>query len=304
MKGLNLPSPIQEIHHSLFSKKQLKVFVKRDDLIHTEISGNKWRKLKYNIEEAKRKNKLGILTFGGAYSNHIVATAVACQLAGIACVGVIRGDEFKTLNPSLQQAQNAGMKLHFVSRAEYALKTESTFIKSLKETFGDYFIVPEGGANELGVKGCQELMEEADQPFDYLLCAAGTGTTAAGIYGGMTKGRLVVFPALKGTEKLEHDIKQLAGDVDKKAQLILQTAYHFGGYAKIDSELVEFVEQFYKDFSIPLDLVYTAKMAFGFWDLLQKDFFEKGSQVLLIHTGGLQGNRGMINRYGLTLPFG
>tara|TARA_B100001109_G_scaffold255725_1_gene260366 strand:- start:4647 stop:5561 length:915 start_codon:yes stop_codon:yes gene_type:complete len=304
MKGLTLPSPIQEIHHPLFIEKHLQVFVKRDDLIHPEISGNKWRKLKYNIEEVVQKNKVGILTFGGAYSNHIVATAVACQLAGIACIGVIRGDEFKTLNPSLQQAQNAGMKLHFVSRAEYALKTEMIFLNSLKEKFEDFFMVPEGGSNDLGVKGCQELLDEIKQPFDYLLCAAGTGTTAAGIYRGMTKGSLVVFPALKGAEKLEQDIRHLAGEANRNVQLNLLTDYHFGGYAKIESELIEFVEQFYKDFSIPLDLVYTAKMAFGFWDLLKKDFFKEGSEVLLVHTGGIQGNRGMIERYGLNLSFG
>ncbi|MEQ8908063.1 MAG: pyridoxal-phosphate dependent enzyme [Vicingaceae bacterium] len=303
MNLLQLPSPIEELKNPTFQQKGVRVFMKRDDLVHPEISGNKWRKLKFNILAAKAEGKTSILTFGGAFSNHIAATAVACRLAGMESIGVIRGDEFKSLNPTLKLAKEAGMHLHFVPRNEYKRRNELAYRNRLLDQYPNAYLVPEGGANQNGVRGCEEIMSETDHSFDYLLTAAGTGTTAAGLLKSMQKGRLVVFSALKGAASLEEDIVEMAG-YSYSGALTMQNDFHFGGYAKLKPGLVNFVNQFYLDFKIPLDLVYTGKMVYGFWQLLEADFFPLGSQVLLLHTGGLQGNKGMQERYGVQLSFG
>jgi 1-aminocyclopropane-1-carboxylate deaminase/D-cysteine desulfhydrase-like pyridoxal-dependent ACC family enzyme len=301
--NFNLPSPLQKLESNFLEKHKVHLYLKRDDLIHPQVSGNKWRKLKFNVEEAKKQKKNTILTFGGAYSNHIVATAFAAQACGLNSIGVIRGDEFDTLNQSLAMAKEAGMKLHFVSRSEYGLKTEADFIDKLKHEFGDFYLVPEGGANALGVRGCEEIVEEIDIRADYVALSAGTGTTAAGVLNVFDE-RVLVFPVLKGGEGLEKDILTWQLNSDKATQLTMQAGFHFGGYARLNSSLVEFANNFYQVYQIPLDLVYTAKLMYGLFKLIEDNYFVEGSSIVAIHTGGLQGNKGMVKRYGLHLDYG
>lgn len=298
---LNIPSPSHLLNSELLKNKQLKLWVKRDDLIHKDISGNKWRKLKYNIEAAKRQGDKQLLTFGGAYSNHIAATAAAGKMSGIKTIGVIRGNEFSSLNTTLSFAKENGMYLHFVSRKEYKKKTEDEFLKMLKDEFGPYFLVPEGGANEFGALGCAEILAEENEEYDFICCAAGTGTTASGILNTLNENqKLLVFPALKGGDELKSDILSYFDNANKECQLQMINDYHFGGYAKVSPFLIDFANLVYKEFQLPLDLVYTAKMMYGLLDLIQKDFFPLKSKILFIHSGGLQGNKGFsLKKYNL-----
>lgn len=266
--------------------------IKREDLIHPYISGNKYRKLKYNIVEAKRQNVAKLLTFGGAFSNHIAAVAAVGKQFGFETVGVIRGEELAVKvpeNPTLQFAVNCGMKLKFVSRESYRQKQEVDFIEELRSEFGNFYVLPEGGTNDLAVKGCEEMLTQADAAFDYICCAVGTGGTIAGLINSAKPCQKVLgFPALKA-DFLTQEIAKFApaGNWD------LISDYHFGGYAKVNEQLIGFMNQFYRETSIPLDPVYTGKMVFGVMDLIGKGFFPLGSKVLLIHTGGLQGISGM-----------
>lgn len=303
MLQLQLPSPLQQLRHPLFNQKQVEVWIKRDDLIHAEVSGNKWRKLIYSIEAAKSENKKQILTFGGAYSNHIVATAIACEANGLDSIGLIRGEAHKPLNPSLKKAKQAGMQLVYLERSLYKRKRSTAFLDELKQKYPNAFIVPEGGANPEGVKGCKQILKEVPFEVNYVLCSAGTGTTAAGLLSKIDNAELIVIPAIKGDLGIKQDILNLIEQEGHSPKLKMVYDYHFGGYAKIKSDLVEFANNFFIDFGIPLDLVYTAKMAYGFWDLLKQDYFSPKSKVLLVHTGGLQGNEGIIERYGINLDY-
>ncbi len=282
----------------------VRLLIKRDDLIHPVISGNKWRKLRHNLREAALHDHHTVLTFGGAFSNHIAATAHACRNAGLDSIGIIRGDELteEELNSTLREAKNMGMELHFVSREAYRRKTESDFLEELKTQHGRFYAVPEGGANGLGVKGCAELLPEVDEPYDVVCCAAGTGTTLAGLRVSLPEGKqLLGFPALKGGEFLLDEVARLTEESRLKltapqAVFSLITDYHFGGYAKMTPELMLFIEGFQERTGIPLDPIYTGKMMFGIYDMLQKGRFAKGTTLLAIHTGGLQGWDGMRNR--------
>lgn len=242
----------------------------RLDLLHPEVSGNKWFKLKYNLEAAGNRR---ILTFGGAYSNHIAATAAACSLMGIPCTGIIRGERPAVLSHTLQQAAAKGMQLEFVSREAYRLKSTADY--------PDAYIIPEGGNNEAGVKGCREILALADTgSFTHILCACGTGTTLAGLISSALPHQQVWgYVVLKGAEYLQNEMP--AGN---NWQLVHD--YHGGGYAKTSPALFDFINQFYRDTKIPLDIVYTAKLVYGF----SQSHFPPGSKILLIHTGGLQGN--------------
>ncbi|MEW5675010.1 pyridoxal-phosphate dependent enzyme [Flavobacterium enshiense] len=270
----------------------VQLFMKREDLLHPLVSGNKFRKLKYNLIEAKEKGLDTLLTFGGAFSNHIAATAAAGKLSGFKTIGVIRGEELalKVLdNPTLSFAVSQGMQLHFVSRSAYGAKESEVFLEELERLFGAFYLLPEGGSNELAVKGCEEILTEQDREFDFVCCAAGTGATASGIINASgSKQKVLVFPALKGSF-LSDDICKFA----KKDNWELIEAYHFGGYGKINDELVRFLNAFYRETSIPLDPVYTGKMMCGIVDLAEKGYFPSGSRILAIHTGGLQGIAGM-----------
>jgi len=266
--------------------------VKREDLLHPHISGNKFRKLKYNILQAKANGNSALLTFGGAFSNHIAATAAAGKKYGFTTIGVIRGEELADKidqNPTLTFARDCGMRLKFISREAYRDKTESHFIEELKAEFGDFYLLPEGGTNNLAVKGCEEILDKNDAPFTHVCCAVGTGGTIAGIINSALPHQKVIgFPALKGAG-LSDDICKFA----PQGSWELVTDYHFGGYGKVNEQLVAFINDFFDETGILLDPVYTGKMFFGVIDLINKGWFPVNAKVLLIHTGGLQGIAGM-----------
>lgn len=268
------------------------VAIKPDYLIHPTVSGNKFRKLKYNLKKAQSGNYKGLITFGGAFSNHIAATAAAGQKLKIPTVGVIRGEELITQiesNPSLRYAQSCGMHLEFVSRLTYKNKTDPAYLQQLLETFKDYYILPEGGTNALAVKGCEEILTLNDQSFDIICCSVGTGGTIAGVINGsLPTQKIIGFPALKG-DFLKEDICKFA----TKSNWELWGDYHFGGYAKVDSKLIKFMNEFKLTYNIPLDPVYTAKMMYGIFQSIQSGKISQRAKVLAIHTGGLQGVEGM-----------
>ena len=251
--------------------------------------------MKYNLEAAVQQNHATLLTFGGAYSNHIYATAAAGKRLGFRTIGIIRGEAYDELNPTLQFASDCGMQLEYVDRTTYRNKTSEEYINSLNKKYGRFYLLPEGGSNILALKGCAEIVKEIDHGFDIISCACGTGATLAGIIHGLETGQKAIgFPVLKGAGFLSDEIKnflQQAGS-EASAHWQLNTDYHFGGYAKTTTELWAFIEQFKKDFDVPLDGVYTGKMFYGLFDLIKKGYFPKGSRIIAIHTGGLQGNLG------------
>lgn len=271
---------------------KVSISIKREDLIHPFISGNKFRKLKYNLLQAKKENQKSLLTFGGAFSNHIAALAFAGKEQGFKTIGIIRGDELNSKiakNPTLQFAQNCGMQFKFVTRETYRNKTKTEFLNNLKTEFGDFFLIPEGGTNKFAVKGCEEILTKDDLQYDFVCCSVGTGGTISGIINSILPHQKVLgFPALKG-EFLKEEIRNFAQNDNWE----LISEYHFGGYAKVTPELICFMNQFYKDNKIPLDPVYTAKMIFGVMNLIEKNYFPENSKILLIHTGGIQGIQGM-----------
>ena len=268
------------------------LWLKPEYEIHPEVSGNKFRKLKYNLEAAIREGFEGVLTFGGAFSNHIAATAAAGKLLNISTVGIIRGEELAKdidLNTTLSYAKASGMDLEFISRAAYRNKNEVSFLKSLNIKYPNFYIIPEGGTNARAVRGCSEILTEKDRDFDVICCAVGTGGTISGlINSSLPHQKIIGFPALKGAF-LNEDIRKFA----QHSNWELCPDYSFGGYAKVNQELIQFINQFKNDFGIPLDPVYTAKMMFGIDDLVKKGFFSRSTKILAIHTGGLQGISGM-----------
>ncbi|TRX20644.1 1-aminocyclopropane-1-carboxylate deaminase/D-cysteine desulfhydrase [Flavobacterium franklandianum] len=274
------------------SNPNFSLFIRREDLIHPFISGNKFRKLKYNLVQAKAENHHTLLTFGGAFSNHIAASAFAGKENGLKTIGIIRGDELESKiqdNPTLKFAQECGMKFKFVTREDYRHKTESPFIENLKNEFGDFYYVPEGGTNEFAVQGCEEILFKEDAEYDFICCAVGTGGTVSGlINSSLPHQKVLGFPALKG-DFLKEEIRKFV----HKENWELITDYHFGGYGKVNPELIAFVNQFYVEDQVPLDPIYTGKMVFGVIDLIDKNYFPENSKILLIHTGGIQGNAGM-----------
>jgi len=266
--------------------------VKREDLLHPHISGNKFRKLKYNILQAKQEGRGALLTFGGAYSNHIAATAAAGKEYGFQTIGIIRGEELVDKiadNPTLTFAAHCGMRFKFVSREAYRHKTEPEFIENLQAEFGNVYILPEGGTNDLAIKGCEEILNTDDSGFTHVCCAVGTGGTITGIINSAVPQQQVLgFPALKG-EGLSDDIRKFA----RNGNWQLVNDYHFGGYGKVTPELIAFMNDFFDKTALLLDPVYTAKLFFGVIDLAHKGFFPANARILLIHTGGLQGIAGM-----------
>jgi 1-aminocyclopropane-1-carboxylate deaminase len=294
LKELRIISPLQKIEEPLFSDKGIELFIKRDDLIHPEISGNKWRKLKYNLEEAARLGKRNLLTFGGAYSNHIYAIAAAGKEFGFHTIGIIRGKDASDENPTLSFAKNCGMELHFVDRDEYRNKSYESFIEKLRTDFHDPYIIPEGGANIHGARGCAEIIAEIDIPFDYICCACGTGTTLAGLVMGL-KGRskAVGFAVLKNGGFLNDEVSKLLGREPGYTNWSINTDYHFGGYAKYDETLSRFIAELEQKHQIGYEPIYTGKMMYGIYDLAEKGYFKKGERIIALHTGGLQGLAGL-----------
>lgn len=282
----------QLVELPILVEKKVTLFVKREDLIHPFISGNKFRKLRYNLSEAKRLGYDTLLTFGGAFSNHIAATAYAGKEHGFNTIGIIRGEELVDQwqdNPTLTWAKEQGMQFKFVSRPTYSAKESPEFLKRLKEEFGAFYSIPEGGANALAVKGCEEIVKDSDTKFDIICVCVGTGGTIAGLINSSgTHQKVLGFPALKG-DFLRKDICKFA----QRENWNLNAEYHFGGYGKVTKELINFINDFKSKTTIPLDPVYTGKMLFGIIDLVRKDYFEPNTKILAIHSGGLQGIAGM-----------
>ena len=272
--------------------KGISLVIKRDDLIHPFVSGNKFRKLKYNLLQAKAENQSTLLTFGGAYSNHIAAVAYAGKENGFQTIGIIRGDELADKiesNPTLNFAQKCGMQFEFVSRETYRLKTEAHFLEQLQQKYGAFYLIPEGGTNAFAIQGCEEILTPEDASFDYVACAIGTGGTISGLINSVLPHQKVLgFPALKG-EFLQDEIRKFV----RHENWELITDYHFGGYGKVSPDLIDWINGFYAQTQIPLDPVYTGKMVFGILDLIAKNYFPENTNILLIHTGGLQGIHGM-----------
>lgn len=281
---------MEKVNHPLLEQHGVSLMIKRDDLIHPHISGNKWRKLKYNLQVAQEHGHSTVLTFGGAFSNHIVATAVCSSLAGFNCVGIIRGEEAYATNPTLSLAAEHGMKLHFVSRGDYRLRDQPDFEELLAQKFGSCFIIPEGGANRLGQKGCEEIVDSQDGAFDYVTVAMGTGTTFLGLLDAamVTNLKVLGFPVIKNFNELDDPLSER---YDQGTYQVIKD-YHFGGYAKFTKELVTFINEFRHHTGIALDPIYTGKMMYGLFDLIRTGYFPVGSDILAIHTGGLQGIKG------------
>ncbi|MEH2210762.1 1-aminocyclopropane-1-carboxylate deaminase/D-cysteine desulfhydrase [Nostoc sp.] len=298
--------PLQQINSEIARHAGVELYVLRLDLMHPWVNGNKWFKLKYNLLEAKEKNFTTLLTFGGAYSNHIYATAAAGNLFGFRTIGVIRGEERLPLNATLSFAVQQGMQLVYLNREMYRQRNTPALEEYLRQRFGEVFIIPEGGSNLNGVRGCTEIVNDATIAFDRICVACGTATTLAGIALSLHKEqRAIAFPVLKNGAFLTQEIENLLinylasglpSPYSSPASWELVCDYHFGGYAKVNDELLLFSQQFTQEHGVPLDYVYTAKMFYGVMDLLQQGFFCKGDRLLLVHTGGLQGNVGMEER--------
>ncbi len=275
------------------------VFMKRDDLTDIFISGNKFYKLKYNVLYALENNINRLISFGGAYSNHIHAFSYACKLFDFEGIGIIRGELTYPINPTLKFAAQNGIKIEYVSRSEYRLKHTDEFKSKLKEKYGEFLYVPEGGSNELAIKGAEEILDNIDIDYDYVALAAGTGGTAAGIISSLKGKKFVyVFPVLKGSEFLRGEINNFINLQSSSSynNFDLIKEYHFGGYARTKPELLAFIEEFYKLNEIQLDPVYTGKMMFGLNESIKSGLIPEGKTVLAIHTGGLQGIEGMNHR--------
>lgn len=266
--------------------KEHRIGILRLDLIHPEVSGNKWFKLKYNIEQAQRENKKNILTFGGAYSNHIAATAAACRLFGLKSIGIIRGDELPEKNTTLVAAEQQGMRLHFVNRTSYREKDSEQFYDYIQKKFPDSYIIPEGGNNALGELGCRDILSSDTSAFKHIFCATGTGATLRGMAQSLNKGQI-----LYGVNVLKFDAEPVS------SQTKMLNNYHFGGYAKHTQELLDFKNWFETTYHILLDYVYTAKSFFAAFKELEN--LSSSEPVLIIHCGGLQGNEGYEKRYNL-----
>jgi 1-aminocyclopropane-1-carboxylate deaminase len=272
----------------------VRLLVKREDLNHPYISGNKWWKLKYNLEEARQQKVKTLLTFGGAYSNHICATASAAHELDFESIGIIRGEETLPLNTTLTFAKQCGMKIHYVDRELYREKDSEDFINALQNRFGDFFLIPEGGTNNLAIRGCREFAERHIKfiEADYVCLAVGTGGTIAGIIEGLRGEKEIIgFPVLKGGEFLHGEIETLLQNCGghSYSNWKLDTSYHHGGYAKVTKELMIFIDEMKIEHNLPLDHVYTGKLMWAVMDYVKKDKFKWGSTVVVLHSGGLQG---------------
>ncbi len=294
-------SILQTIEIPELVQRGIKLYVKRDDLIHDEVSGNKWRKLKYNIEQVYQGKFEGVFTFGGAFSNHLVATASACNQLGLKSIGFVRGNELTiNSNDTLKRCYELGMELRFLSREEYALRNDKQYIHEIQSENLGFYPIPEGGANYLGVIGCQEIVKEIEIPIDHLFIAQGTTTTSCGVLMGKhSHTKLHVIPVLKGfhsKETMVDILKYALLDLDYANELvddvIVHSEYHFGGYGKYTDELIHFIKDIYSGYQLPLDFVYTGKAFYGMLEELRSDNYDNQT-VVFIHTGGLQGNKGM-----------
>lgn len=287
---------VQVFDHPVFNAAGIQVFVLREDLNHRFVSGNKWWKLRDNLSAAEHSG-LPVVTFGGAYSNHIFATAAACKELGLRCYGIIRGDDEHTDSPTLLFARNCGMIIHRVSREQYRNKAEQDFLKNLEREIGNYYLVPEGGSNSMAVDACadwgRKILNQYSHLFDALALPVGTGGTMSGLIAGFNGKKLIHgFSVLKNgvflTEQINSFLKDRSSEQNNSWKL--HTEYHFGGYGKPNKDVFSIIKNHQS--VLPLDAVYTAKMLLGIIDLAEKGIFERGYKLLAIHTGGLQGNVG------------
>lgn len=263
--------------------------VLRLDLIHPVISGNKWFKLKIYLEDALRLGMDTLVTYGGAYSNHIVAAAAACRLHGLKSIGIIRGEKPLTLSPTLQDASSYGMELEFISREDYRNRRVPEHIAARQNTY----LVSEGGYGIKGAEGAASILAEAGGNYTHIVAAAGTGTMLAGLVLAAGAGQEVIgIPVLKNLNSLREEIDALLPQ-EKKGSFRLLDGFHFGGYARHNAELIRFMNSWYELTGVPTDFVYTGKLFFALDQLMQQGYFPEGSRVLVIHSGGLQGNRSL-----------
>ena len=286
------PTPLQHIKEAFFQDKGIEVWLKRDDLTHPDISGNKWRKLKYNLVEAKEEGQTTLLTFGGPYSNHIHAVAAAGKLFGFKTIGIIRGEPSEEPTDTLVTAARNGMRILYMDRAHYRLKHEPESIESLHIQLGEFYMIPEGGTNIFALQGCIEMVNEIKNDYDYICLGCGTGGTLAGVVAGLYgRKKAIGFSSLKGKDTLTSSITSLVQDFTDKTfdNWHVNFDYHFGGYAKVNDELINFIKAFKQNHLTQLEPVYTGKMMYGLYDLIKNDRFPRGTKIVAIHTGGLQG---------------
>ena len=298
----HIPITYQSLNHPLCLEHNIRIDVKRLDLLHPLVNGNKWFKLKYNVERAIASEHRTIVTFGGAWSNHIHATAAAGALSGVRTIGIIRGEEPNEYSATLRFAKEHGMELHFVSRLDYEERNTEEFKAWLHDQYGAFHFVPEGGSNYYGVNGCMEILSESDtQTYSHVACACGTGATLAGMMlGAKSNMKFIGFSALKGGDFLHDEVikhieyflmdRELAEEY--RAQFTIDSEHHFGGYGKWNDELTSFIQQMEQEHQLPLDQVYTGKSLFGLLNQIETGRIAGGSNILFVHSGGLQGRLG------------
>lgn len=288
-----VPSVLTEIADPFLEKFEISLWIKRDDLLHPVISGNKWRKLKYNLDEALSLGADTLISMGGAYSNHLHALAYTGNSLGLKTIGIIRSERPVALTPSLQDMENWGMELRFVSRSEFRVYRNYKHWQDLPGIKPNQYWLPEGGANSLALKGIAELTDEIDIPYDTLCVACGTGATLAGLIKGVSeKTRALGFAALKNASFLRSDVQSLLSKECHNWEIIQD--YHFGGFATLNKTLELFMDDFEEKSLIPLEPVYTGKMLYGLYDMIAQGAFKPGQRIIALHTGGLQGKRGFI----------
>ena len=293
-------TPIEEVNDPFLKERNVSLFIKREDLNHPLISGNKWHKLKYNLKEARQQGKNVLLTFGGAFSNHIYSVAAAGRIFNYKTIGIIRGEKHLPLNPTLSFAKEYGMQLFYLDRSSYRKKNSTEIVNHLQNIFGDFYLLPEGGTNELAIKGCTEIINIINFEFDFLCCPCGTGGTLAGLISGLRGKNFVLgFAVLKGASFLKKNVSNLLQTFEGKdyENWDINLDYHFGGYAKVNKQLFTFLENFVELTKIPIEPIYTGKMLFGIYNLISNGYFKEGSRIIALHTGGLQGLKGLREKY-------
>jgi 1-aminocyclopropane-1-carboxylate deaminase len=294
---MKLPSPLEKLTLQVAADAGVNLYVKRDDLIHPVISGNKWRKLKYNLTQCLSENKKGIITFGGSHSNHLSATAYLCQQERLSCKLIVRGERARELSDTLTFCESSGAELIFESRENYRNKSNPAYMLELANKYPEYFIIPEGGANEFGIQGAAEIISEITIPFDFITVDCGTGATLSGMVKSLQPHQKAIgIQVLKADDFISAEVRK---DYPDAENFEVWTDYHFGGYAKYKPELIDFMRWFYQETNIKLDPIYTGKQFYAVIDQLKKGCFPEGSTIILTHTGGLQGIPGFEKRYGV-----
>jgi 1-aminocyclopropane-1-carboxylate deaminase len=295
---LSLPSPLHEINHPLLAPSGISLSIKRDDLIHPLISGNKWRKLKYHLKHAINNDVKTIITFGGPFSNHIYATSSACHLMGIPSIGLIRG-ELDLNNPTLRHCASHGMELIGIPREEYRLGMESAIIQTLIDSEPSVYVIPEGGMEYAGMRGVQEiwheLLDQCEATPDYIVVACGTGCTTAGLAWASGVDTTILSMPVAADPSIPHKVEAILEHKDH-LPIRYETGYTYGGYGRYDEDLLARIKTLEQEIDVPLDPIYTGKAMLGLFDLIQKGKFNQGASVLFLHTGGLQGNLGVAYR--------